>query len=283
MNKISRRSEYSRLLKEGHCQICTEKKRLTENHVPPKCVANLIDIEQKLMHEFLSEKKIKGLKARKGSTFKTICPKCNSGLDDQEIKSFYKSVNEKIIKNDFTILNSKKHIKVTLNKMNFFRAMLGHLLSAVPNYMCKKKPRDAEFDTPIRQFVLGNLSNLDDTHDIYCWYYPINVCVTGLGIALVDVIYLFDQIISLEKNTGIAGCIYFYPLAILIISKGTKLPDLDDFATKINLDNNTLIFPYEIKTPLYPFKSNYFNTISVFAGANITVSYSNSHKKPVKT
>lgn len=66
MSKISQRIKYTRI-DNGYCQICGKYQKLSQDHVPPKCVTLPGAVEQKLITEVMGKKSIKGLKLITGA------------------------------------------------------------------------------------------------------------------------------------------------------------------------------------------------------------------------
>lgn len=199
--------------REGFCLICDTYKTLSEDHVPPKSAITVTRTEQKLIGEAFKNNpiKIKGAISKNGNKFKTICRECNYALSkgDAEIGVVYNELTKKIynfIRHPYRVNNV---ISVNIDATEYIRAMCGHILSATSEDECKKKQPETPYFTPIKDFVLGKSKSIDDTHDIYYWFYP-----SGR--------HLSAKILGFHNrgNSCAISLLSFYPIAFLITEKG---------------------------------------------------------------
>ncbi|MBN5425488.1 hypothetical protein JY547_07410 [Serratia marcescens] len=270
MGKISERLKYARI-DEGFCQICGARGKLSRDHVPPKSVFPTDEIEQKLITELLSVKEIKGVSAKHGSVFKTICRECNGFLSvfDSEIVRFTRAIDNKIkahLENPTSISNI---VAEHVDAKKYLRGMIGHILSAVPNKACEHPPIESDFYTPLREFVLGDNDEIERTHSIYYWFYPHKVSVSGAGFAVMDT--------SLHHDFGqsFCACLYFYPVALLVVMKDKNFSEISELANRLNLTDKRMYLNISAKNKemtVFPF-FGLRSTIMAMDHSFITVSY----------
>ncbi|WP_392565170.1 hypothetical protein RHO15_05990 [Utexia brackfieldae] len=210
---LSKRIENVRIT-EGYCLICGKYGFLTMDHVPPKGSITITKVEQKHIFDVLRAEgtKIKGVSSTNGSKFKTICAYCNNtilGANDVEISSVIKELNRKI-NIYFTNLNSiYNSVSVPFNPIKFCRAMIGHILSATTVKDCKITPQYTPYFTPLQEFVLGDDNALNNTHDIYYWFYPHKMHISSKMVSFYN-----------NGNNCIVSILSFFPIAFLVTEKG---------------------------------------------------------------
>ncbi|WP_430955423.1 metal-binding protein [Pseudomonas sp. ES4] len=228
---LTERRNHTEITK-GFCLICGEHGPLSIDHVPPKGSITITRVEQVHLTELLGAKlpSVKGVKSPNGSKFKTICLACNTkhlGANDQEVACVFKELTARI-KHHFKYANSPvNHVSVKFDAVKFCRAMIGHILSATSVKECHVDSRGAPYFDPLRAFVMGNDSAIDDTHDIYCWFYPHRRHISAKLFAF--------------RNQGNLCCISllsFFPLAFSITEKGKGIYPAG--ATKVLLTDQIL-------------------------------------------
>jgi hypothetical protein len=216
MNKISNRIKHTKIT-HGYCLICGTHGKLSIDHVPPQGSVTITRVEQRHMCEMIGVKatSIKGVPSPNGSKFRTICNKCNSeilGSVDSEVSSVSKNLTLKIkdyFENFNNIYNS---VSVDINALNYARAMVGHVLSATSVTECREPSKPRPYFSPLQDFVLGNDEALNETHDLYFWFYPRNRHVSAK----------YVQFYNEGHSAGIS-LLAFYPLAFLITPKNAGI------------------------------------------------------------
>lgn len=209
---ISARFEHTKI-HSGYCQICGENKKLTADHVPPKGSIVLSVVEQKTIMEYAGKEQVKGVKGQRGSVFKTICQKCNSdlGLFDAEIKRVTNLISMKI-KRYFTYVNNPyNYVVEAVNVNHYLRGIIGHMLASTSVRSCMTPLVKTDFYQPLRDFVLGKIDSIDDTHDVFYWFYPNRFNISGSGFSITELG---------NKEPVIGAALYFYPIAVFVGSKG---------------------------------------------------------------
>lgn len=241
-DKLSERLKHTQI-NQGYCLICGTYGKLTADHVPPKGSITVTTIEQVHLTELMGVDAIpvKGIKSPGGSKFKTICGHCNQlhlGANDEEIKRVYKQLT-KLISHHFTHANNPfNQVSTQFNATKFCRAMIGHILSATTVIECKNKPIETPYFTPLQRFVLGDDSAINETHDIYCWFYPHRHHLSAK-------MFTFRN----RGNLCTISVLSFYPLAFSITEKGKgiypsgarKIEQTDD---RLYVDLSSGHFPY---------------------------------------
>ncbi|PPC74307.1 metal-binding protein [Pokkaliibacter plantistimulans] len=251
----------------GYCLICGEYKKLTEDHVPPKGAIVVTKVEQKLISESMGQgkEKIKGVLSRNGSKFKTICKDCNSylGGSDSEISRLYKEVTPVISKYFSTATDIFSIKKFNLDALKYMRAMIGHILSATTVEECHIPQRETPYFTPLKKFVLGDEQALDDTHDVYYWFYPYRAHLSAKMVAFYH-----------NGQMCILSLLSFFPIAFLIMEKNKGIvPEhanrLDRNSDSLILDLSTKYWDY-VSFPFVSLKGNQFYAIQ---NDNCIISY----------
>ncbi|WP_324006261.1 hypothetical protein [Aeromonas hydrophila] len=199
--------------KEGYCLICDEHKSLTEDHVPPKSAITITRTEQKLISESFNSTptKIKGVISKNGNKFKTLCARCNNSLadGDSEIGIVYKKLTD-AIRTYFKNANGVSSIvSVEVDAKKYIKAMLGHILAATSEDECQQEQQSSPYFDPIKNFVLGRSESIDDSHDIYYWFYPKRMHLSAKLLAFHN-----------KGNTCALSLLSFFPIAFLVTEKG---------------------------------------------------------------
>ncbi len=112
MKFVSERIDHVKIA-NGYCVICGNFGKLKKDHVPPQCASKPSPMLQKTISEYFSNTRVPPIKAKSGTTFRTICHNCNSnilGSMDAEIGRVTTEFIEKL--NDYFSgkLSSLKHI-----------------------------------------------------------------------------------------------------------------------------------------------------------------------------
>jgi len=228
---LSERSKHTKIVK-GYCVICGNHGPLSKDHVPPQGSITITKVEQVHLTEVfgVDRNPIQGIRSMNGSKFRTICRVCNMtalGENDGEIADVCKSLTRKIT-HFITAANSPvSHVHTPVNAVKYCRAMVGHVLAATSVTECLKPPQETPYFTPLQRFVLGDDHALDDTHDIYYWFFP----------------HRHHQSIKLftmqnQRNQCCMSVLSFFPLAFLLTEKGKGI--FPAGAVKLELTDKSL-------------------------------------------
>nr|WP_315438326.1 metal-binding protein [uncultured Pseudomonas sp.] len=253
---------------QGYCLICGGYGRLSWDHVPPQGSILITKVEQVHLTEIMGVNPIpvKGVKSPNGSKFKTICKGCNSnhlGANDQEVARVYKELT-RLVTNHFTYArNPLNYVTLPFDAIKFCRAMVGHIISATTVDECKREPVQTAYFTPLQNFVMGDNFALNNTHDLYCWFYPHRHHLSAK-------IFAFKN----RGNHCNISVLSFFPLAFSITEKGKGI--YPSGAIKIELSDSRLFvnlssghFPYSG----FPFTALSGDQMMAMVSAQTIVSY----------
>lgn len=208
---LSARGAHTKIVK-GYCLICGGLGRFSPDHVPPKCCVTITKTEQRHITESLDlqDRSIKGVASPNGSKFKTICQSCNNllGRTDGEVGEAYRELTQQIIAYFSSGLQHWHYASVGINPVNYARSMIGHLLAAASIKECLGEPVDSPYFTPLQNFVLGDDSAIENTHDIYYWFYPNNVHINAKLVAFFN-----------EGHLASVSLLSFFPVAFIVTKK----------------------------------------------------------------
>lgn len=239
---ISKRFEHTKII-EGYCLICGSHRRLSQDHVPPKGAITITKVEQRHVTEVMGVgvSKVKGVLSPNGSKFKTVCHECNNrhlGGNDDEVARVCKSLTAKI-KDYFAYANHPfSTIQTDVNVKKFARAMIGHILAATSVNECKEVPGDSPYINPLREFVLGNDSAIESTHDIYYWFYPYNKHVSAKFVGFRN-----------EGHLAIISILSFFPISFMVTKKNEGT--FPAHSRQLRLNDNELTL--DLSSRGYPF------------------------------
>ena len=229
--QISKRIEHTRIY-AGYCLICGDHGPLSFDHVPPKCGITLTKTEQLHITEVfgMEVSNLKGITSMNGSRFRTICRKCNEGplgQNDIAIADLYKRLKSQI-ESYFKFANSPyTTITSDVDSLKFARAMIGHILSATSVEECKNPPEHSPYFQPLRDFVLGDDAAINETHDIYYWFYPFNRHLSAKCVGFFN-----------NGHTAILSLLSFFPLAFMVTKKNEGI--YPNHAMKLSLSDTAL-------------------------------------------
>ena len=267
MGKISERVNHTKIV-TGYCLICGEFGRLSIDHVPPQGAVTITKVEQRHVSEMSGARAsaIKGVRSPNGSKFKTICHRCNSeilGANDTEVAKVCKALTIRI-KNYYSDVNNPfNFISVDINVLKYARAMIGHILSATSVVECRTPPVDTEYFTPLKQFVLGDDHALDNTHDIYYWFYPSYRHLSA------KYVHFFNQGHSTDLSL-----LSFFPIAFLVTPKGQGI--YPAHAHKLSLKDKKMslsLSPHNVQYSDFPFVELKGNQMYFLSDYQTIISY----------
>lgn len=198
-------------ISKGYCLICGALGPLSIDHVPPKCCVTITRVEQRHVTDSLNlhDRNIKGVPSTNGSKFKTICQGCNSrlGRTDILIGEAYKQLTKQVVRY-YSEAQLLPKASVPINPIGFARSMIGHILAATSVRECDNPPISASFFDPLKGFVLGDDNAIEDTHDIYYWFYPNNVHISAKLVSFYN-----------EGHSSLVSLLSFFPVAFMVTKK----------------------------------------------------------------
>jgi len=258
---ISERFKHTQI-KEGYCVICGKFGKLSQDHVPPKGSITITKIEQRHITESIGvkSKRVKGIKSVNGSKFKTICHKCNNehlGANDSEIAKTNKLITSELNYLKYQPFKTDSILTIPVNALAYSRAMIGHILAATSVTECYDPIHSSLYFDPLREFVLGNDNALNESHDIYYWFYPFSMHLSAKCVGFYN-----------EGHIAIISILSFFPLAFMVTKKGegvfpthsSKL-DLADTTLRINISLAGIDFA---EFPFVELKDNRFTMLNDF-------------------
>ncbi len=256
---------------QGYCHICGKFGKLSRDHVPPKSAVKPSQIEQKLVTEIMPDNNIRGIIGAHGSTFQTICKECNGTLlsvFDLEIKKVVDGLKGEIQSSLSDIYRVYNQIRYPIDAVKLTKGIIGHILSAVPYKLCKDEIIDTPLYTPMREYVLGKKESYENDYEILYWFYPHKLNIAGSGFVIKD------RTKENECGLSICACLYFYPIAFLIVQKGKSFSELS-FANTLEIDNRYVylnITAKNIRKSAFPF-FGLDHTFLALDNSSVTVSY----------
>lgn len=229
--KISKRIGHVQL-KTGFCLICGIEGKLSQDHIPPKCCATEKPVEQRLASEMMGADSIncQGVRARNGSSFRTICQTCNSmlGTYDKHVGEAYKKLTLQITNYFAHNNNTYSFASAPIDAINYARSMIGHMLAATSDEECRHPPCENSYYDPLKKFVLGDDFALENTHDIYYWFYPKEIHIS--------VKYL---VMRNNGHQAPVSVLSFFPVGFMITLKNQGIYPAQ--AIELNLKDQSLI------------------------------------------
>ena len=209
------------------CNICTQVRKLTWDHVPPRGVGLPGDVYTGTFFDKLPSINDYGKKYQSGIKYRTICEQCNNivlGEKDQWLKEFEVAVGEKIIE-------MRAHmpvfleIDVPINKI--CKSICGHLLAA------KDSADECVMDARMREYVLEDTKSAEECGiRLFFWLYLYSsTCVMR------DVIP--RGINNKEMPSGMISFFSSYPFSFIVGLDDMNVPGLSDLGkyTTKNLDD----------------------------------------------
>lgn len=271
--KISERIKHTKI-REGYCVVCGEHGPLTFDHVPPKGAISIRRVEQYHILEAIDEKpiKLKGVPSDNGGRFRTVCGKCNGeriGSDnDAEVSRVCRALTSSV-KDYFYNFNSPYNLIVTkVDSLKFSRAMIGHILSATSVKECESEPSDSSYFKPLREFVLGDDKALDETHDIYYWFYPFTRHISAKCIGFYN-----------QGHSSILSVLSFFPISFMVTGKGEGI--YPSHAHKLNVNSTSLYLDLSsqgFRFSNFPFDGLEGYQFSMFNDSGVIVTYPSAKK-----
>lgn len=226
------------------CNLCREKKNLTDDHVPPQCCGN--DKAVRARRLFGGELVARQVDARSGNglKFRTLCKDCNGrilGSWDGALGDFARAV-KRIAR---SALELPSQVSLNIQAGAVVRSVLGHIVAT------KVQDDEVTTDHRIRKYLKGSPA-LPASFKVYCWLYPFEPTVVSRDFTFVDL-----QPPG-RATPGIVSVIKFYPLAFCLLDGEGKLDEkyvtsLHPYAAMRPSDETTIEFRCKpIVRPEYP-------------------------------
>lgn len=193
--------------KVGKCNICSNEKSLSWDHVPPKGGIEISTMEmENLFHIFTREVDVRKIReSQNGLKFRTICKECNEFLGqkyDTVLNEFAMSVG-RYLKSE---LKFPPLFHYKTKPLRLMKGILGHLLAAKADY------DEVLLDCQVREFILDEDSVIPESINIFYWIYPYRCTVIVRDIGMPAVRGNF-------KDVGFFHTIKYFPIAYLVSNK----------------------------------------------------------------
>ena len=177
----------------GFCNICPSQGRLTRDHVPPKGMQTLSDLEVRSLVESFGGRRDPNDKpthpriVQGGIKFPSLCAHCNNQLlgreyDPSLIKAAQAlaAVVRPCIENSLVLPHS---FELEIKPQRIARAVMGHLLAAEHRENMAEPPVGTPFQSAMREYVLDSSLPLPNSLDMFVWLYPSRRQVIIIGSA----------------------------------------------------------------------------------------------------
>lgn len=203
--------------KQSKCNLCSEIKSLSWDHVPPQGGIELTPVEMQSVFQILTgnPSNSKPVISQNGVKYRTICSACNSFLGkefDPTLNEFARSVSR--------YLKSTIHLPEVIHHktkpQRLIKAVLGHLVSA------KIKLESTISDQLMREYVLGQSDYLSDEINIFYWIYPYSCSITMRDFAMFVPRGTFKRVAYFETMK-------YFPIAYLVCNE-TEYAGLDSLS-----------------------------------------------------
>lgn len=225
--------EYVGKNKYALCSICELKRKMSEDHIPPKCCGNNGKVYyRRFSPEYIGKqaKPLRDLYSQNGIKFRYICSDCNNLLGtkyDDELGDF-KNIILKIIN------GNKEEYQINVDKI--VKSVIGHFLASSERDNCTHSVamRDYFFDRVVDDFY--------NNYSLYVYFYPYKEQV------FIMKEYMVVDLQNTNINNYLLSSLYFYPFAFVFSEKrfdknGTDL--LEFVKGKTNLKISTSDWYYE--------------------------------------
>lgn len=202
----------------GFCNICCSQGQLTRDHVPPKGMLTLSDLEVRSLIDSIggrrdpNEKPIHPRIIQGGIKFRSLCAGCNSELlgkeYDPSLIEAAQALAAVVRPCVQTSLVLPQSFELEVKPQRIARAVMGHLLAAEPRENMAEPPVDAPFQAAMREYVLDSSLPLPNSLDILVWLYPSRRQVIIIGSAF--------AIYHNMKSAVVGSFIKFFPFGFWV-------------------------------------------------------------------
>lgn len=211
------------MARKGRCAACGSARKLSSDHVPPQSVVPPRPVEVKLLANILGTGE--RLRAPRpgfaAKEFHSLCEDCNGRLlgsaFDPALARFAKAAATWV--RSASILALPKTATLSLQPGLVARAVIGHLLAALPVREMGPKEWENPANVAMREFFLGSALSLPPSLQLLVWPYASSRTIVGKS---------FVRIELRPKGTHLMDLLKFYPLAFAVLFDGTSrdLPHL---------------------------------------------------------
>ena len=202
-----------------NCNICTKKRKLSRDHVPPKSCFNTGSFECNTMFPEVVDYT---QKSQNGIKFRTICEQCNNellGQYDKALKTFFDFICQIVtstIKLPYRVTYSGEINKIT-------RSVIGHMLAMRPDFI------ESPIENSLRQYFLNPGNKRPTDWNLHFAVYPYN------SIQILRDSFCAEVIGKTTFPPDIISILKFFPMSF-ILSESTKFGNYQNL-TNLCTDN----------------------------------------------
>lgn len=205
--------------KEGYCAICREYKKLTRDHVPPKGCNNSSDMVMSTFDEYnKNPKNPRGVTARSGTKFKTLCDYCNNDLlggnYDLELKEMANRVTSNLPRSRVDWETGDPFFSIEVQPHKIARAVIGHLLAACAFEEITRNTDYPIFPKTLQQYFMSPSDPLPEQVDVFFWVHPYNKQ---------EIFKHLGRLCINRGNLWLGHLIKFNPLGFLVTWNATQV------------------------------------------------------------
>jgi len=222
------------------------RRTLTENHVPPSGSSRSRRLVVRSLVGDLRTPKAKGRFHQSGLSFHSICAECNEhrlGREyDPELKRLCEQLRQTRSASSDLGMSLPNPVRISCKPQRVARAVVGHLISAVPQQRIGAMPLDTPFWSVLRSYVMNPGSPLPRSISIRLWHYPFERVVVANAIGKVG-----------PGTPYVSSLLKFDPIAFWLIfqapeSFSSPIPQLHSDRT-ISLDQDEFV-PFDMASTL---------------------------------
>lgn len=208
--------------REGHCNICDIYGQLTEDHVPPKGIAKLRQVEMLHITDLLRVDRPHSNKRymQSGMHFRTLCKRCNTELLGSKYDPDLINVSNAVANYLKSALTLPAAMSIKVRPGYIARAVLGHLMALGLDRRNKGTAGESA-----SRFFLDENESMPDSIDIYYWVYPYRrqIAIRDAGMS-----------VNYWKEFTVFWCLKYFPLGFLVMwdkkpTVATNLKNLRDY------------------------------------------------------
>ncbi len=204
--KPTKRRERRRPGRFGHCAICDQRRRLTEDHVPPRSCFNTGPVTIRSVVDELSNDSIRPRFSQRGLTFESICDECNEHRLGREYDPALRDFTYAARPYAKSVLTLPRMAILPCVPQRVARAVIGHLLAAVPDAQIGRPVLASPAYDAMREYFLNPGLALPNRLAIGCWPFPTEEVVVVRGLILGGG----------TMHLAMGSILKFYPLAFWV-------------------------------------------------------------------
>ena len=224
--------------KEDLCNICGKYKRLTWDHVPPKCCNNHYPIKTNPWTKGMPQESKYAKKYQNGIRFRSLCEECNNKILGANFDIILEEFSNQIIQK---MNNSSSIVKIPIKVNRLCRAICGHIL-ATKNYY----DNESLIDKELRKYVLDEKKLPPEGMSLLYWVYPYSTIIIMRDFCACSIYNKY------EFPKGMLSIVNSFPCAYIISTKKEECGLFDlfnvcssniDEVVELSVDCRSYYFP----------------------------------------